>query len=186
MSPDNAASRRLFTRAGYGRMVVERDHVVGRMTNRVIQAEQTLEPLVQLDRVRHDVPPEDARRVVVILGKSDPGDARSEPPRDLDRQVDLPKMESGGLDAVWFSIYQGQRDDFVDENLYLESLETLRVNFMVFYDLAGNVRWAGMYDLASGKAIVDASAAVNAWKPTRPFVDGRMAARSMSRSRFRR
>ncbi|MEX1182835.1 MAG: membrane dipeptidase [Gemmatimonadota bacterium] len=27
-------------------------------------------------------------------------------------QVDLPKMESGGLDAVWFSIYQGQRDDF--------------------------------------------------------------------------
>lgn len=27
-------------------------------------------------------------------------------------QVDLPKMEQGGLDAVWFSIYQGQRDDF--------------------------------------------------------------------------
>jgi L-amino acid N-acyltransferase YncA len=25
---DNAASRRLFTRAGYGRMVVERDHIV--------------------------------------------------------------------------------------------------------------------------------------------------------------
>jgi membrane dipeptidase len=30
-------------------------------------------------------------------------------------QVDLPKMESGGLDAVWFSIYQGQRDDFTEE-----------------------------------------------------------------------
>ena len=28
IKPDNAASRRLFTRAGYGRMVVERDHVV--------------------------------------------------------------------------------------------------------------------------------------------------------------
>lgn len=27
-------------------------------------------------------------------------------------QVDLPKMEQGGLDAVWFSIYQGQQDDF--------------------------------------------------------------------------
>lgn len=30
-------------------------------------------------------------------------------------QVDLPKMTSGGLDAVWFSIYQGQRDDFTAE-----------------------------------------------------------------------
>lgn len=28
IKPDNAASRRLFTRAGYGRMVVERDHIV--------------------------------------------------------------------------------------------------------------------------------------------------------------
>jgi spore coat polysaccharide biosynthesis protein SpsF len=28
LKPDNAASRRLFTRAGYGRMVVERDHIV--------------------------------------------------------------------------------------------------------------------------------------------------------------
>jgi membrane dipeptidase len=27
-------------------------------------------------------------------------------------QVDLPKMEEGGLDAVWFSIYQGQQQDF--------------------------------------------------------------------------
>jgi membrane dipeptidase len=27
-------------------------------------------------------------------------------------QVDLPKMEEGGLDAAWFSIYQGQQQDF--------------------------------------------------------------------------
>jgi membrane dipeptidase len=33
----------------------------------------------------------------------------------LGTQVDLPKMENGGLDAVWFSIYQGQRDDFSTE-----------------------------------------------------------------------
>jgi membrane dipeptidase len=30
----------------------------------------------------------------------------------LDTQVDLPKMERGGVDAVFFSIFQGQRDDF--------------------------------------------------------------------------
>jgi membrane dipeptidase len=30
-------------------------------------------------------------------------------------QVDLPSMEEGGLDAVWFSMYQGQRDDFTAE-----------------------------------------------------------------------
>ena len=30
-------------------------------------------------------------------------------------QVDLPKMEQGGLDAVFFSIYQGQQQDFTPE-----------------------------------------------------------------------
>jgi membrane dipeptidase len=30
-------------------------------------------------------------------------------------QVDLPSMEEGGLDAVWFSIYQGQQQDFTPE-----------------------------------------------------------------------
>lgn len=30
----------------------------------------------------------------------------------LDTQVDIPKMEEGGLDAAFFSIYQGQQQDF--------------------------------------------------------------------------
>lgn len=33
----------------------------------------------------------------------------------LDTQVDLPKMEEGGLDMVFFSIYQGQQQDFTPE-----------------------------------------------------------------------
>lgn len=33
----------------------------------------------------------------------------------LSTQVDLPKMEQGGLDAAFFSIYQGQREDFTPE-----------------------------------------------------------------------
>ncbi|MEX2570765.1 MAG: dipeptidase [Gemmatimonadota bacterium] len=33
----------------------------------------------------------------------------------LSTQVDLPKLEQGGLDAVFFSIYQGQRQDFTPE-----------------------------------------------------------------------
>jgi membrane dipeptidase len=33
----------------------------------------------------------------------------------LDTQVDLPKAEQGGLDAIWFSIYQGQQQDFTPE-----------------------------------------------------------------------
>ena len=33
----------------------------------------------------------------------------------LNTQVDLPKMEEGGLDAVFFSIYQGQQQDFTPE-----------------------------------------------------------------------
>jgi microsomal dipeptidase-like Zn-dependent dipeptidase len=31
------------------------------------------------------------------------------------QQVDLPRMEQGGLDAVFFSIYQGQQQDFTPE-----------------------------------------------------------------------
>ena len=31
------------------------------------------------------------------------------------QQVDLPKMEQGGLDAVFFSIYQGQQQNFTPE-----------------------------------------------------------------------
>ncbi|MGH7471150.1 MAG: dipeptidase [Longimicrobiales bacterium] len=33
----------------------------------------------------------------------------------VNTQVDLPKAEQGGLDAIWFSIYQGQQDDFTAE-----------------------------------------------------------------------
>jgi membrane dipeptidase len=33
----------------------------------------------------------------------------------LNTQVDLPKAEQGGLDAIWFSIFQGQQDDFTAE-----------------------------------------------------------------------
>jgi membrane dipeptidase len=33
----------------------------------------------------------------------------------LDTQVDLPKAEQGGLDAIFFSIYQGQQPDFTPE-----------------------------------------------------------------------
>ena len=33
----------------------------------------------------------------------------------VDTQVDLPGMEAGGLDAAFFSIFQGQRDDFTPE-----------------------------------------------------------------------
>jgi len=33
----------------------------------------------------------------------------------VDTQVDLPKMEEGGLDLVFFSIYQGQQQDFTPE-----------------------------------------------------------------------
>ncbi|MQA91032.1 MAG: membrane dipeptidase [Gemmatimonas sp.] len=33
----------------------------------------------------------------------------------LETQVDLPKMEEGGLDAAFFSIFQGQQDDFTPE-----------------------------------------------------------------------
>jgi sensor domain CHASE-containing protein len=52
-----------------------------------------------------------------------------------------------------YAFIQGRKDDFVDNNLYAEALQTLRVNLMVFYDLAGNIAWAGMYDLDSGEAI---------------------------------
>lgn len=41
----------------------------------------------------------------------------------LDTQVDLPKLDEGGLDAVFFSIYQGQRDDFTTEG-YARAHET--------------------------------------------------------------
>jgi membrane dipeptidase len=41
----------------------------------------------------------------------------------LGTQVDLPKMEQGGLDAVFFSIFQGQRDDFTPAG-YQQAHET--------------------------------------------------------------
>jgi len=41
----------------------------------------------------------------------------------LSTQVDLPKMEEGGLDAVFFSIYQGQQQDFSPEG-YARAYQT--------------------------------------------------------------
>lgn len=41
----------------------------------------------------------------------------------LDTQVDLPKLEQGGLDAVFFSIYQRQEQDFTPEG-YARAYET--------------------------------------------------------------
>lgn len=41
----------------------------------------------------------------------------------LDTQVDLPKLEQGGLDAVFFSIYQGQEQDFTPKG-YARAYET--------------------------------------------------------------
>lgn len=56
----------------------------------------------------------------------DPDNFRSADPNyvtGLDTQVDLPKLEQGGLDAVFFSIYQRQEQDFSAEG-YARAYET--------------------------------------------------------------
>ena len=40
-----------------------------------------------------------------------------------DTQVDLPSMEAGGLDAAFFSVFQGQRDDFTPAG-YVQAYNT--------------------------------------------------------------
>ena len=45
--------------------------------------------------------------------------------QDLDTQVNLPKMEAGGLDVAWFIVYTGQ--DFFSKDLDLEPVPFFRV-----------------------------------------------------------
>ena len=42
--------------------------------------------------------------------------------QDLENQVTLPKMKSGGLDVAWFIVYTGQ--DSLTESGYATALET--------------------------------------------------------------
>jgi membrane dipeptidase len=72
---------------------------------------ETAEQLTARARAIHD-------RVITMDTHVDINPGNFQPGQDnyvtgLERtQVDLPKMEEGGLDAVWFSIYQGQQQDF--------------------------------------------------------------------------
>lgn len=47
--------------------------------------------------------------------------------QDLNTQVNLPKMEAGGLDVVWFSIYTGQGD--LDQQGYDKAYENAMAKF---------------------------------------------------------
>ena len=57
----------------------------------------------------------------------DPDDFTSTEPNYVsgldDTQVDLPSMEAGGLDAAFFSVFQGQRDDFTPAG-YVQAYNT--------------------------------------------------------------
>lgn len=75
-------------------------------------AQQDRDPAALIERARgiHD-------RVITLDTHTDinPENFRPGEPNyatGVDTQVDLPGMEEGGLDAVFFSLYQGQRDDF--------------------------------------------------------------------------
>ena len=74
-----------------------------------------------------------------------------------------------------YAFVQGDKDDFVESNLYFESLETLRVHFMVFYDLNGQIRWSGMFDLATGEPIEIAEFAPGVLRADDPLLANRTA-----------
>lgn len=56
---------------------------------------------------------------------------------DLQTQVDLGKLESGGLDAVWFSIYTGQGE--LTEEGYAAALENARAKFDAVHRLVEEI-----------------------------------------------
>ena len=54
--------------------------------------------------------------------------------QDLDTQVNLPKMEAGGLDVAWFVVYTGQGD--LDEAGYAAAYENAMDKFDAIHRLA--------------------------------------------------
>ncbi|WOX07252.1 dipeptidase [Microbulbifer pacificus] len=56
---------------------------------------------------------------------------------DLQTQVDLDKLEQGGLDAVWFSIYTGQGE--LSEEGYAAALENARAKFDAVHRLTEEI-----------------------------------------------
>ena len=58
--------------------------------------------------------------------------------QDLDTQVNLPKMEAGGLDAAFFIVYVGQRQDFTPEG-YQRAYQAAMEKFQAIHRLADTI-----------------------------------------------
>ena len=52
--------------------------------------------------------------------------------QDLDTQVNLPKMEAGGLDVAWFIVYTGQGS--LDEKVMLQHTPMRSINSIPYID----------------------------------------------------
>jgi membrane dipeptidase len=57
---------------------------------------------------------------------------------DLGNQVNLPKMEAGGLDVSWFIVYTGQRDDFTPAG-YAAAHESAMEHFEAIHRLTEEI-----------------------------------------------
>ncbi|MBI4519854.1 MAG: membrane dipeptidase [Gemmatimonadetes bacterium] len=95
--------------------------VVGVATSAMAQAAGTDAALVERARAIHERVTTLDTHVDINPGNFLPGPSNYV--TGLNTQVDLPKMEQGGLDAVFFSIFQGQQDDFTPEG-YRRPYET--------------------------------------------------------------
>lgn len=58
--------------------------------------------------------------------------------QDLETQVNLPKMEAGGLDAAFFIVYVGQRQDFTPEG-YQRAYQAAMEKFQAIHRLADTI-----------------------------------------------
>lgn len=57
---------------------------------------------------------------------------------DLGNQVNLPKMEAGGLDVAWLIVYTGQQDDFTPAG-YAAAMDNAMEKFEAIHRLTGEI-----------------------------------------------
>lgn len=87
---------------------------------------------------------------------------------------ELRHMARNALDwANWDDAYEfvdGRRPEFVEDNLYPETLKNLQVHLMYIYDRAGRIAWGAAYDLETGAPLAIPQFAPGALRPDNPLL----------------
>jgi sensor domain CHASE-containing protein len=99
--------------------------------------------------------------------------------KDMERAVQAIEREMQHLSvsatdwATWDDTYrfvQDRNPDYVEKNLNLEAMKSLRVNALVIFDSVGTGIWGAIYDLKSAQELTLAELPLDRLPPTHPLL----------------